>query len=405
MEAAFGFGVGDLPGPVLLVALGLSALLEGVPLPVGLHQGDFALVHLGLGVHDLKNALGAGHGGQDGGHLHGNLVDGLGDLLGVGQEGHQSAHVEAAENAEHTAHHGGDGVAHVGELGAQGHQHHGIGGGLGGGGAVVLVELVELDPGGVLVGEGLDHLQTLDILLDGAVDGTQGGLLQAVELAAQTAQLLEQYQDDEQDHQGDDEQQGGQHQHHDHGADEGDGAGQQLDHALLQGQLDVVGVVGEPAHELAVGVLVKVAQGELLEFVKQIFAHGVAALLGQLGHQVGLQVGAGGHDHIDQHHQQDAGHQPREDVLTALHRVGEAVDDGPQGVGARHAGQAGQHNADQGGHQPDGPDGQIPEGAQHRGLQVFGLAVASPHVAGATGLGLGVDLCLFFCHYCSTPSC
>ena len=69
----------------------------------------------------------------------------------------------------------------------------------------------------------------------------------------------------------------------------------QLHHALLQRQLDVVGVVGEAAHELAVGMLVKVAQRQLLQLVEQILAQLVAALLRQLGHQVGLEVGGGRH--------------------------------------------------------------------------------------------------------------
>ena len=48
------------------------------------------------------------------------------------------------------------------------------------------------------------------------------------------------------------------HQHHHHDAHKHEYAGGEGDHALFQGELHIVRVVGEAAHELSMGVAVKV---------------------------------------------------------------------------------------------------------------------------------------------------
>lgn len=60
-----------------------------------LDQGDGALVHLGLGVHHIEDAFSASQGGQQGGHLLGDLIQGLANLLGVVQIHHQATQVKA----------------------------------------------------------------------------------------------------------------------------------------------------------------------------------------------------------------------------------------------------------------------------------------------------------------------
>ena len=150
-------------------------------------------------------------------------------------------------------------------------------------------------------------------------------------------------------------------------------------------------------------MLVKVAQRQLLQLVEQILAQLVAALLRQLGHQVGLEIGGGRHKNIDQAHEQDTLAQFGEHIAAGLDRVGQAVDDGPHGIGTGDAAQAAQNDADEGGDQHKRPLGQVAEGAQSGGLQILGLAEAAAHAAGAPG-GLFKFL-LVFRHYSDTPSC
>ena len=239
--------------------------------------------------------------------------------------------------------------------------------------------------------EGLDHLEALDHLLDIAVDGAQGLLLLGIVGPALAAHLGE---DQQQTHQGegsDDKQNGAQIEHHGHSGDKGDGGAEQLHHRLLQSHLDVVGVVGEPAHQLAVGMPVEVAQGQLLQAVKQLPAQDIAALLGQLGHEDGLNIGANGGDGIDAHELEDGLEQ------IGQHRLGigpdrgsDMVDNRPHEVGACHRGQRCGHHADQGHKEQQRPAGQIGEHPQGGFLQVLGLLHTAPAPSGAS---MGISHC------------
>ena len=51
------------------------------------NQSDLALIFLRLGIHDLEDALRTGQSGQHSGHLHGDLVDRLGNLLVIVEVG------------------------------------------------------------------------------------------------------------------------------------------------------------------------------------------------------------------------------------------------------------------------------------------------------------------------------
>ena len=401
--------VGNLPRPHpgALGAFGLHQ--PAVPL-LGGDKNHLAVVHLGLGVHDLKDALRARHGGQQGGHLHGDLVDGLGDLAAVAQVGDQTADVEPGQR-QRAADGGGSRVAHVGDGGGDGHDGGGVEVGAAGALAVLVVELVELALGNVLVGEGLDDLHALDHFLNVAVDGAQRGLLLLIVGAAELADLLEYDNDDDQHDQRAQEQHRGEVQHHDHGTDEGDGGGEELHKALFQRDLHVVRVVGEAAHELAVGVGVKVAQGQLLQAVEQLTPQDVAALLGQLGHEVGLKVGGDGGHNVDGHELGTGGQQPRNGGGAVFQGVLNAVDDGAHHIGARQIGDGGGHHAGQRRDEQQGPPGDIAEHAKGGALQILGLAEAAPGTAArpaAGGLVAAFGLLVFLLrigHYSCTPSC
>ena len=373
---------GRLPGPGLGPPLAAELGQGAVGVLVHGHQGHPALIHFGLGVHNGKDALRPRHGGQQGVHLHGDLVDGLGDLPVVLEVGHQRAQGEAGvdpgAHGQGGPQHGGDGVAHVGQVGGDGHDGGGVEPGLAGRRAVVLVEGLKPGLGLLLVVEGFDHLQALDHLLDVAVHRSQRALLPGEILPAASAEQGEHRQHRPQHHQGAQEQQRGQGHHHGHHPHEGDHAGDELDHRLLKGRLHVVRVVGEAAHELAVGVGVEVAQGELLELVEQLPAHTVAALEGQLGHQVGLEVSAPRRDQIGSRQLDAGGYQLREAGLPGGQGQGEAVEDGLLQVGGPDAQQGFRHHAGQHRGQQDGPVHNVFHGAQGGFAQVLGLAEAPP---------------------------
>ncbi len=282
-----------------------------------------------------EDALGARQGGEEGGHLLGDLVQGLAHLLGVVQVYHQSAQVEALEDGQQAAEGGGEGVADVHQVAGDGHDDAGVEVGLLGRVPVGLVELAELRLGLLLVGEGLDHLQPLDDLLDVAVHVAQCGLLLLVVAAAAAAQLVEHGHGDRQHQGGDQKELPVDEEHHGHQTYKHEAAGAHGDHALLQGQLHVVRVVGEAAHQLPVGVLVKVGQGEVLQLVKQVAAQAVHPPLGQADHDGRLAVSGQTAHQVHAHQGQNG---PAQAGKVGAARPDEVVDDAPHHIGAADVG-------------------------------------------------------------------
>ena len=381
---------GGLPGPGVGPA-GAGVLPQGaVGVLLGTHQGDAALIYLRLGVHDLKDPLGARQGGQEGGHLLGDLVEGLAHLLGVVEVDHQAAQVKALEDRQQSAEGGGEGVADVHEVARDRHDHGGVVVGLLGRVPVGLVELFKLLLGPLLVGKGLDHLQALDHLLDIAVHIAQSRLLLLIKLAAAAAQLLKELDGQHQQQGGDDKQLPVDEEHQAHQAHKHQAAGAQGDDTLLQGQLYVVRVVGEAAHELAVGVLVKVAQGQILELIKQVLTQAVDAPLGQTHHGGRLAVGCQTADEVNAHQHGDglgqAGH-----VGTA--RPDKVVDDAAHHIGAAQVGTHRDHQAAQHRQQRQLAAGEVTQQTANGFAHVLGLLI-SPF-GGMIGSR----------HYSPTPSC
>ena len=77
-----------------MIALGAGVLADGaVFVLLCAYQGDLAVIYLGLHVDYLKDALRARKGGEQGGHLLGDLAHGLGDLPAVLEVDRQTAQV------------------------------------------------------------------------------------------------------------------------------------------------------------------------------------------------------------------------------------------------------------------------------------------------------------------------
>ena len=98
------------------------------------------------------------------------------------------------------------------------------------------------------------------------------------------------------------------HEHEDDHADQAEHAGNQLAEAGGQDVGDVLHIVGQAAHQVAVGVLVEEAHRQSLQPGEQVRAHVAHGALGYPGHQVGLQPGARRADDVgDDHQTQQAG--------------------------------------------------------------------------------------------------
>ena len=218
---------GRFPGPDFGPALTGEEREGAVGVLLGGNQSDGALVHLSGGVHHLKDAFRARHGGQQGGHLLGDLVQGLTYLTGVVEVDGQPAQVEALEDRQQSAEGGGEGVADIHQVAGHRHNYAGIEVCPLGGVPVGVVQLLELGLGLCLVGKGLYHLQSLDGLLNLSVDRAQGGLLLLIEFPAAPAQLLEQEHGEGQYQKGDKKQPPVDDQHQGHQPHEHQAAGEQ----------------------------------------------------------------------------------------------------------------------------------------------------------------------------------
>ena len=222
-------------------------------------QGGPALVHLRRGFHHLKYTLRAGDSRQDAVHLLAHLADGLAHLTGVLEIDHQGPQVQPEGDGQQRAYAAGQSVVDVADVAHGG--HHGSGKGLcvGGAAAVAHVALPEARPGLGLVVEDLDDLLTLDHFLDIAVDLAQILLLGHEVPAGALANGHDDHQHQPQGEHRHQEEDRAEIQHHGHHAHKGQHPGDQGDHAVLQNLGEGVDVVGVAAHQLAVGVGVKVA--------------------------------------------------------------------------------------------------------------------------------------------------
>ena len=300
--------VRPLPGPAVAA---VPRLGEGtVRAAANVHQGDPALVHLRGRLHDLEDPLRTGDGSQDVVHLLAHLADGLAHLAGVLEVHQQGPQVKAHGDGEQRPYAAGEGVVDVADVPHGGHHRSREGLGVGGAMPVALVALPETGLGLGLVVEHLDDLLALDHLLDIAVHLAQVPLL-GHEVPA--GALAHGHDDQEHHPQGEhrhQKQNRAEVQHHRHHAHKRQHTGDQGDDAVLQDLVEGVDVVGVSAHELAVGVGVKIAEGKLLHPVEQVPADGVGGLLGDVDHDAGVTVAEQGGAEVDARHQRQRPGQP-----------------------------------------------------------------------------------------------
>ena len=283
--------VGVLPGPDAGALLGLHEVVLAVVL--GVHEGHIALIGLAGLVHHLKDALCTGQRHDDAVGLHGHLTDGHIEALVQTEKGHHRAKGHAADTAHS---HGGThqrahGVADVAQLGVD--RHHDVGKAVGFVGAVLqlVVQLAETVQRLLLVGEHLDDLLAFHHFFDVAVQFAQIPLLLDEVFAGLLGDLFgAEYHQRHHQH-GDDRQLPAEHAHAEEHRNNGNGAGHQLRDALTEHLAQGIHVVGVHGHDIAMGMLVKILDGQALH----------------VGEQLGAQVAQGALRHVDH----DAGVAPR----------------------------------------------------------------------------------------------
>ena len=247
--------------------------------------------------------------------------------------------------------------------------------------------------------EDLDDLLALDHLLDIAIDFAHGLLLSREILAAPAAHGLHHRQHHRQRAKGDEGQYGTEHQHHGDGAQEVQRAGDDAGEAVVQGLGHCLDVVGVATHQLAVGVGVKVFQGQSLHFVEQVRPDLRDGVLGHMDHNAGISEGADRAHDVDQRHEAqhfgEARKIARQDIV-----VNEGLDEVGAAHGAGRADEQQDHDQCQVGLVPAQIAHELAQGAPH----IFGLAEpALGGMAGSVGAGrrhTGTGMFLFS-HGCS----
>ena len=305
------------------------------------HSGVLGFRDLVVGVQQLKDAGRTGQRVLQLGDHAGDLVEGLGVLVGVVQEHAQLADGDAAAHSVQGTHQAHTGVHDV---------IHKAGGGVGHAGeedrfqAHVLQPAVHFVKGIQALGfmaEGLHHLLALDHLVD------QRSLLAAH--AALTLKILVTALGKEAGHQ--QTQRGDAHhhqrdghvlaQHEQQGAQNGQHAAEQLGEAHQQAVGKGVHIGHHAAHDVAGGVAVEVGQRQGLDLAQGLVAQVPAHRKGDAVVAHAQQpLGKGGHHGHHQHLHDDAAYTGKVHIAFAQHQVdGVTAQDGDiQLCGHTHGG-------------------------------------------------------------------
>ena len=270
------------------------------------HTDDdgLAFVYLRPGVHDGENALRAGRRRQQRVHLLADLPYRLADLLDVQQIGAQRADVKHTGHGQQSAHAAGDGVVDLAEIAHGGHHHTGVGLSRRGRLTVLVVESGKPADSLLFMVENLDDLLAFDHLLDITVYRAQRLLLPLEVDTAAAADHLHYSAHQGKEGKGDQRQDGIEDDHHQHRTHKGQHIGDDAGKAAVEHLRHGVDIVGEPAHEIAGLVAVIVADGQLLQMVKQVLPDGRHRPLGHMHHDAGISERAQGAEGEQAAHQQ-----------------------------------------------------------------------------------------------------
>ena len=297
---------------------------------------------------------------------------------------------------------GADGVADVAQLGGDGHDDVGKAVGLLGAFLQLVVGLAETGQRFLLVGKHLDDLLALHHFLNVAVQLAQIPLLGNEILAGLGGDLFGGPEHQGHAEQGDAGKADVQQAHaHQYGYD-GDGAGNELRDALAQHLAQGVHIVGVHGHDIAVGVGVKVGDGQALHVGEELDAQVAQGALGDIDHDAGVAPRGQDADEVDAAHmEQGPGQRGKIRVGLLSHGDDVIVHQRLQKQAGLHIGKgAGKDAAEH----EDAVGQVMPEHFCHDPPEqlagIFHLGARAAHAAGA---GAVHHFCFGLCHYCSPP--
>ena len=178
-------------------------------------------------------------------------------------------------------------------------------------------------------------------------------------------------------------------EHHGERADQRHRAGDNAQQAVVQHGADVVHVVGEAAHDLAVVLGVVKAHGQRLQFVEQIIAQLLDRVLGHLDDQPALEIRARDADQIGRAQERQHAAQIGDAHRGAQAGIGHVVDDRAHDIGGGHVGHRADHQADKRQYQPYAVGHDIAHQPLDNRARVLGLfdaaQSAASRAAGAAG--------------------
>ena len=233
-----------------------------------------------LGFEYGKDALGSGKSRLQLCQHARDLIEGLGVLVGVGEEAGETADAETSRNDRQRADDRDGGVDERVDEACAGVRESARELRLEANVVKLLVELFKVLAGAFLIGERLDDPLVADVLLDIGGDVSLQELLFGEALVSQLADERREEERQRGEHEHDDRDAPVDREHENQRADDGDDAGEQLQTNLRQTVADRVDVVDDAADQVAVRVGVDIGKRygvELAEHVASQVAHDAEA--------------------------------------------------------------------------------------------------------------------------------
>ena len=249
------------------------------------------------------------------------------------------------------------------------------------------------------VGEHLDDLLALHHLFDVAVQLAQIPLLLDEVFAGLLGDLFGAEHHQRHHQHGNDRQLPAEHAHAEEHRNNGNGAGHQLRDALAEHLAQGIHIVGVHGHDIAVGMGVKIPDGQAFHVGEQLGAQIAQRALRYVDHDAGVGPCSQNAHKVDAAHpHQCTGQRCKAGVLLAGHGHDVIVHQGLQEQAGLHIGQRADHDADK---HKDAVGQIVAEHLIHNALQqlarVFHLG-ARPPCAPRAGA-----MYFFYCHYCAPP--
>ena len=257
--------------------LGTLGAFHQLPVMVvtGIHQSNIAFVGFLRFIHHIKNALCTGKRHDNGVHLLRNLAERHNKVAGKLQERSQRTQRNRREAADgqNGTNQRGKHILQVADIADNGHQHVAISVGRGGALAKLLVQHIKVVLGGILVVKYFNHFLSGHHFFDIAVYFRQVGLLGNKASAALAADILSDLHHEQHHQHCQNGQRNADAEHHTKNCHHAHQRVKRLRNALADHLTQCIGIVGVKAHDFAVGMGVKIADGQPLHVGKHLITH------------------------------------------------------------------------------------------------------------------------------------